>query len=133
MSRIPVGVRRQVLKRDHFRCLAPVLDRDSGQCRDRFGRPTWEVPVEELELDHVRPEAMIGKEPPSEPQFLVTLCGWHHRGLASGRNWATRNRPMLREYLRGKAGPVSDPGVQLAIPDFPADEPPVRAMAGARL
>jgi len=115
MSRIPTGVRRQVLERDRFRCVAPVLDDNAGQCRDRFGRPTWEVPVEELELDHVRPDPMIGKEPPSEPQFLVTLCGWHHRGLASGRNWATRNRPMLREYLRGKAGPEPQPQPELGL------------------
>jgi len=132
VSRIPAGVRRQVLERDRFRCVAPALDDNAGQCRDRFGRPTYEVPDADLELDHVG-EMRMGKAAPSDVAHLVTLCGFHHRGLASGRNWATRNRPMLREYLRRKGEPVSDPGVQLAISNFPTDEPPVRAMAGARL
>ncbi len=109
--RTPPAVRKEVLGRDHHRCVAPQLDDLSGQCRDRLGRPTYEVPEADLELDHVRAEPMMGKEPPSEPQFLVTLCPWHHRGLAAGRNWATSHRPMLRAYLARKgslkAGQIS--------------------------
>jgi hypothetical protein len=101
--RISSEVRQQVLDRDHFVCVAPVLDRDSGPCRDRFGNIGWEVPVEELELDHVG-EMRMGKAAPSEPDYLVTLCPWHHRGLKAGRNWATSHRPMLRAYLRRQAG-----------------------------
>jgi hypothetical protein len=103
MNRISPEVRQQVLERDHLVCLAPVLDPDAGSCRDRFGNVGWEVPVEELELDHVG-EMRMGRAAPTDIDHLVTLCPWHHRGLKAGRNWATSHRPMLRAYLRRQAG-----------------------------
>jgi hypothetical protein len=129
MSRIPTAVRQAVLERDHHRCLAPQLDDLSGQCRDRFGRPTYEVPEADLELDHIRPGPMMGKEPPSIPAHLVTLCGWHHQGLAAGRNWATSHRPLLRAYLARKAKSTAGLGTPLQLDlaeAFPADDPPAR-------
>lgn len=134
MSCVPAGVRQAVLERDRHRCVAPQLDDLSGQCRDSFGRPNYEVPEEELEMDHVRPEPMMGKEPPSEPRFLVSLCPWHHRGLHAGRNWATSHRAVLRAYLARKHGARKgtsdyDEGGQLLDQVSPADESS-RAQAG---
>ena len=127
MSRIPARVRLAVLKRDHFVCVARILDPAAGGCRDAFGRPVYNVPVTDLELDHVRDAPMMGKTAESDPDHLVTLCHWHHQGRAAGRNWATSHRPMLREYLaRLKAADISfTPSLGLTE-DSPADEPSVR-------
>ena len=127
MSRIPPGVRQQVLARDRYVCVAPNLDRAAGECRDAWGNPGWDVPIVELELDHVRPEPMMGKTAPSEPEFLVTLCPWHHQGREAGRNWATSHRPLLREYLARKADEISrtpPPAPSEVQPDSPAHGSP---------
>ena len=127
MSRISARVRLAVLKRDHFACVAPVVDREAGGCRDRFMRPVYIVPVTDLELDHVRDQPMMGKTAESDPDHLVTLCHWHHQGLDAGRNWATSHRPLLREYLaRLKATQISLTPPLGLIQDSPADEPSVR-------
>jgi hypothetical protein len=103
VSRIPPSVRATVLERDK-RCIASVLW--PHVCRDAFGSPHPAADRRKLELDHVRPEAATGKEPPSEPQFLVALCSYAHQ--ASG--WATANRHALRVYLAFCAKyPVEDP------------------------
>jgi len=126
MSRIPAGVRRQVLARDRYVCVAPSLDRAAGECRDAWGNPGWDVPIVELELDHVG-QMRMGKAAESIPEFLVTLCPWHHQGREAGRNWATSHRPLLREYLARKADEISrtpPPAPSEVWPDSPAQGPP---------
>jgi hypothetical protein len=102
-----------------MRCVAPELDDLAGSCRDRLGHPTWEVPEEDLELVAI------------EDSGSVVLCPWHFQGLKAGRNWATSHRPLLRAYLRRKAGakvqPIYDDPPQLSSEDYPADENPVWA------
>ena len=117
-------VRQQVLERDHFVCVAPALDRDAGPCGDKWGN-VGDVPIAELELDHVG-EMRMGKAAPTDTDHLVTLCWRHHQGLKAGRNWATSHRPMLRAYLRRKAGP-KEGRIRRTPPlnhyeDSPADE-----------
>jgi hypothetical protein len=84
-----------VLRRDNG-CVAVYLGAPDG-CRTRGGYP---MPAStqwwRLELDHVRDHAaMGGKRAPSDERHLVALCTHHHQG-----GWATRNRPLLRDYLR---------------------------------
>lgn len=79
-------------------CLAPALDSsESGKCSGR------------LTLDHVRDQPMMGKKAPDDERHLVTLCESHHLWTQAGRNWATANRPLLREYLEEmyESDPVS--------------------------
>jgi len=101
MSAIPGPVRREVLERDGYECVAPLIDRKAGKCHDRWGRSRDYIPINDLELDHVRVEPMMGKTADSTPEFLVTLCPGHHRGTGhkAGWAWATANRTLLREYL----------------------------------
>jgi hypothetical protein len=99
MSRIPGPVRREVLERDGYECVAPLIDPKAGRCQDQWGRTRDYIPINDLELDHVRVEPMMGKTAESEPAFLVTLCPGHHRLGKAGRIWATAHRPLLREYL----------------------------------
>lgn len=70
-------------------CVAPLLDpRESENC---LGRST---------LDHVKTDPRMGVRAPSDVEHLVSLCESHHLGSRAGRNWATANRPLLREYIR---------------------------------
>jgi len=98
----PASVRQSVLARDSFACIAPLVDQNSGQCHDRYGRPGYRVPIAQLQLDHVRDEAMMGRTAPADPKHLVTLCPGHHLGAGerAGYVWATCHRPELRDYLR---------------------------------
>ncbi len=44
---------------------------------------------------------MMGKKAPDDEQHLVTLCYGHHVDTRAGSQWATANRPVIREYLSG--------------------------------
>jgi hypothetical protein len=100
---IPEAVRREVLARDNWHCVAPVVSPQAGQCHDKFGRAGYNVPISHLEPDHVG-EGRMGKAAKSIPAKLVTLCPGHHRGVGEkgGWIWATANRPPLRDYLASK-------------------------------
>jgi hypothetical protein len=105
---IPEAVRREVLARDGWHCVAPIVDPDgAGQCHDRYGRPGFRVPIAHLECDHVG-EGRTGKAAKSIAAKLVSLCPGHHRGVGekAGYIWATAHRPELREYLRAKVPAV---------------------------
>jgi hypothetical protein len=104
VNAIPESVRREVLFRDGFGCVAPVVDQfGCGQCHDRYGRSGFKVPTAHLELDHVG-EMRTGKAAKTIPSKLVTLCPGHHRGIGEkgGRCWATSHRFDLRAYLAVK-------------------------------
>jgi hypothetical protein len=93
MGRVDPAVRREVLGRDR-RCVASLVF--PHVCRDTFGSMHPADDIRKLELDHVRDEPMMAKEPESRPEHLVALCHWSHQ--TSG--WATSNRPVLRKYLQ---------------------------------
>lgn len=86
MRRDPVtpDLRRAVLERDGWACVAPRLDPAAGRCEGR------------LTLDHVKDEPRMGRRAPSDMAHLVTVCWRHH--LVAG--WATSHRGLLRAYLR---------------------------------
>jgi hypothetical protein len=112
---IPEAVRREVLARDDFHCIAPIVDPDgAGQCHDRWGRAGYNVPIAHLECDHVG-QMRMGKAAKTIPSKLVTLCPGHHRGIGEkgGRCWATSHRFDLREYLRAKSEAGLGKGDQL--------------------
>lgn len=78
-----------VLMRKRPLCVAPLLDpAESASCS---GRST---------LDHVKSQPRMGVRAPSDEHHLVSLCEAHHLWSKAGRNWATANRPLLREYIR---------------------------------
>lgn len=87
-----------VVARDGYWCVAPSLGAERP-CRNRWGDPIYETSghftSDDMTLDHVRDQPMMGKRAPSDPDHLVTLCWHHHLG-----GWATGHRPELREYLR---------------------------------
>jgi len=118
-----------------------IRERDGRRCR-RCGKTEAEN-GRRLPVDHLIPRRLWPSiEEANNPDNLATLCDECH-------GWKTAT--IERKYLLGdvldlvafrrsldlgsaaKVQPVSDPGVQLAISNFPTDEPPVRAMAGARL
>lgn len=93
------ALRRRVLARDRHRCVAPTLDVNAGPCRNRWGYPHCFMADDDLTLDHVKDQPMMGKRAPSDEAHLVTLCWGHHLG-----GWATARRPLLREYLARVSG-----------------------------
>ena len=75
-------------------CVAKFLD-DRHKCTDRWGQSCSANYLGALTLDHVQDGyGRMGKRAPSDRAHLVTLC--YHAHLLG---WATRNRPLLREYL----------------------------------
>lgn len=85
-------LREEVLQRDDWGCVAPLLGATTF-CRDRWGDRYGAE--QDLTLDHVKDQARAGKRAPSDRAHLVTLCYYHH--ITSG--WATKNRLALRGYL----------------------------------
>lgn len=83
-------VRRAVLTRDQWKCVAPVIDpSESGNC---WGR---------LTLDHIKTDPRMSKRATSDPAHLVAICQGHMEdGRKAGYQWNTAHRPELREYLR---------------------------------
>jgi len=121
---IPAAIRREVLERDGYECVAPLIDPKAGKCHDLWGRGRDYIPINDLQLDHVRVEPMMGKTAPSTPEFLVTLCPGHHVGAGHKRGviWATRNRVLLREYLANVARKA--PTVYEVDPPSASEVPP---------
>jgi hypothetical protein len=75
-------------------CVARFLD-PTHKCADRWGQSHRPDDEYVLTLDHVQESyGRMGKRAPSDKAHLVTLC--YHAHLLG---WATRNRPLLREYL----------------------------------
>lgn len=124
---VTLEVRQAVLGRDGYRCMAPELDRVAAGCRDNYGNDMaypGGYHVARLELHHVKDQPRMGVRAESDPDHLITLCPWHHKfsGWATSRTGLT----MAREYLRRKAGAISNPAtgtasgapdvVQLAFP-----------------
>jgi hypothetical protein len=90
-------VRRAVIARDGS-CIAPLLDKDSGDCYDRWGQIIKYGRPSDYEIDYVR-HPKLKRHVDYEAHVL--LCPRHHRGMgpSRGRQWATANRPLLRRYL----------------------------------
>src|SRR5688572_9104224 len=83
---IPPAVRRQVVRRDHGRCVVPG-------CRSaRF-----------LDAHHLRFRSEGG---PHEPANLAILCGGHHRALHEGRLAIEGTAPELR-FFRADGRPYT--------------------------
>ena len=95
---VTAEVRKEVLSRDGYRCVALTLD-PAHRCQDRWGReigrPPGQMNTADLTLDHVKDQPMMGKRAPSDPAHLVVLC-WGAHLLT---DWATSHRPELRAYL----------------------------------
>lgn len=103
---VPPKVRDAVLRRDDYRCIAPLLDREAGWCKDRWDHPIsrWigrDPGGDKIEMSHTKDldKPMMGKKAPMNPAHLVSLCPWHHRGTEAGSNWEARNRAKIRAYL----------------------------------
>jgi hypothetical protein len=91
--------RAAVLERDGD-CIAPLIDKDAGPCRDKWGDvKTFPFPQDELEADYVKLGAHGARH--ELPIDHVALCPGHHRGTGSQRGyvWATAHRAELRSYL----------------------------------
>lgn len=95
-------------------CVAPHLDPPSGPCYDKWGveLEAWQ-PARlrdlALEADYVRLNAR-GKRHQYAADH-ATVCAGHHRsaGPNAGYQWATANRPLLREYLDTVSKPEGPP------------------------
>lgn len=74
-----------------------VLLRDGGCLAVRIGHQDPADCAGPLTLDHVKDAPRMGKRAPSDAAHLASVCRGHH--IDTG--WATANRPLLREYLRG--------------------------------
>lgn len=81
---IPPSVRLEVMSRDGYRCVGPVV-----------GFPVSEH-TGSLELDHVRASHGMGMKSATEASNLVALCGSCHRWKTSHGREA---RPLLLVYL----------------------------------
>jgi hypothetical protein len=64
---IPPAIRRQVMRRDHMRCMVPG-------CRNH----------QFLDVHHLDPRSEGGGH---DPERLAVLCGSHHRAVHQGRLW----------------------------------------------
>lgn len=86
-------------------CIALTVDPRAGPCFDRWGLPLTKYGgPNDLEMDRIRDEAMMGLSPSHEdPTRMVALCPGHHRGMGwrAGFIWATKkeSRFLLRKYL----------------------------------
>lgn len=105
-SGVPPAVRAFVVRRDEYRCVAPMLDGRAGWCRDIWGNPITRWPDRDpgpvyLQMSHTKDpdELMLGKKACSDPDHLVSLCPFHHTGTQAGSNWEAANRDRIRNHL----------------------------------
>jgi len=106
-SSIPDIVRKAVIRRDGYRCIAPLIDCRPGWCRDAFGNvitrwPDRDPGPQYLQMSHTKEqgELMMGKKTTPDEWHLVSLCPFHHTGSTAGSNWEAVNRNKVRSYLR---------------------------------
>jgi hypothetical protein len=87
-------------------CVAPLIDRRAGPCRDMFGNFIPRSARRFLTRDHVRPDEVyagaggFGKRPADRLEHLCLVCPWHHQ--YGNPPWAETHRPEMRDYLRRK-------------------------------
>jgi hypothetical protein len=91
------ALRWAVLTRDG-ECLAAKLGAPDG-CQNKFGWDQRSDDLTQLELDHIKEQAMMGRKAPDDEAHLVSMCAWHHRLGLAGATWATSHRRELRAYL----------------------------------
>jgi hypothetical protein len=82
---IPPAIRRQVMRRDHMRCVVPG-------CRNHCF----------LDVHHLDPRSEGGRH---DPERLATLCGAHHRAVHQGRLWldGTGSAGFVVRHAGGRA------------------------------
>lgn len=104
--RVAPSTRELVLARDRFRCQAPLLDPDAGECRDAFGGIVRSVFPRDpgpmyLQMSHTKPrgELSMGMKTSPDSSHLITLCPGHHTGTEAGSNWEAVHRETIRDYL----------------------------------
>jgi hypothetical protein len=69
-------------------CVARFLDPfGSGHCSGA------------ITLDHVKCQPAMSQKAPDNERHLVSICRGHHIDTRAGAQWATANRPLLRDYL----------------------------------
>jgi len=67
-------------------CMAPILDREAGPCRNKWGVVVARNNESALTVQHVWLDYSVkGDRAPSDKEHLLCLCWGHHLG-----GWATR-------------------------------------------
>lgn len=94
--RQPVGVSFRTYTEHGSPCIATFLDPESGPCAGP------------ITLDHVKCFLMMGRKAPDTARHLVSVCRGHHLDTRAGRQWATANRALEREYLESIYGPCTE-------------------------
>lgn len=98
-----------VARRDSFRCIAPIVDRRSGDCHDKWGRiiVRWDQRIDPVKITfaHVKDAnaQAMGMRAPSDTGHLLILCWGHHLGTGEkgGYCWGTSRDglELQRKYL----------------------------------
>ncbi len=114
MTYSPTGLFDLVARRDEYHCVAPVIDRKAGWCRDRWGHVITRWPSrldrDKLTFAHVKdPDGQsMGKKAPTNAWHLLLLCWGHHEGTGpAGSVWGTSRDglDLQRRYL-AKYAPI---------------------------
>jgi hypothetical protein len=95
-DRVTPALWAYVVRRDGG-CMAPLLDREAGPCRNKWGMVVGRTHENALTVQHLWLDYSVkGDRAPSNKEHLLALCYGHHLG-----GWATRKASLdlQRAYL----------------------------------